>query len=147
MAAAYRKGQEIYSSSYKIVRLDIDHDKSGRDKISAVVKGSGSERYSVSGVYDNEAEELEEMSCQCLAWENYPGLCKHCVAVLLRYMDYGTMMERKPKKEKPSLSAVRRKQQIPVVSAEEPITSSETFWKRRAAKVSKRRGKQISWER
>ena len=87
--------------SYKIVRLDIDHDKSGRDKISALVKGSGSERYSVSGVYDNEAEELEEMSCQCLAWENYPGLCKHCVAVLLRYMDYGTMMERKPKKEKP----------------------------------------------
>ncbi len=116
MAAAYRKGQEIYSSSYKIVRLDIDHDKSGRDKISAVVKGSGSERYSVSGVYDNEAEELEEMSCQCLAWENYPGLCKHCVAVLLRYMDYGTMMERKPKKEKPLLSAVQRKHQIPVVS-------------------------------
>ena len=104
--AAYGKGREIYSNSYKILRMDIDHDKNGCDRISAVVKGSHGEKYAVFGVYDHEEDALEEMNCQCPAWRKYPGLCKHCVAVLLKYLDYGGARRAKKTEKQPYVPPV-----------------------------------------
>lgn len=37
---------------------------------------------------DVEEDCLEDCECECLAFDNYDGLCKHCVAVLLEYISY-----------------------------------------------------------
>lgn len=82
----YARGLEVYRGG-KVMLFDVENDDPF-DVISASVKGSGSNIYHIGFVYDNENEMLEDIDCNCPAFESYSGLCKHCVAVMLEYTDY-----------------------------------------------------------
>ena len=85
-SSVYFKGMEIYR--YGFVEWHTVENFVGFDHIKARVKGSSSNFYKVSIIYDTVVDELENVDCQCLAFQKYGGLCKHCVAVLFEYVDY-----------------------------------------------------------
>ena len=63
------------------------------DEIVASVKGSGRNIYEVDVSIDTENDEVDTCYCECRAYAEYGGLCKHCVAVLLQYNDYENDMD------------------------------------------------------
>ena len=84
--ASYVRGQEVYQSG-KV--LDMSVKKTGAyDDIIASVKGSGRNIYEVDISVERENEEIEFCYCECPAYGEYGGICKHCVAVLMKYNEY-----------------------------------------------------------
>ena len=88
-SAAFSKGEDLYLSN-KIYNfsVEVDEEDDPVDCIEAQVKGSGRNRYDVMLKYDYETGSLEESYCDCPAFYSYSGICKHCVAVALKYLDY-----------------------------------------------------------
>jgi hypothetical protein len=90
-AITYSKGVDIYCSNH-IQKFSVE-EEGDYDYIKALVKGSGRNRYEVSVVYDVVEELIEDIHCECPAFAGYSGICKHCVAVLLEYIDYENRQE------------------------------------------------------
>lgn len=99
--ASYSKGVDIFLSN-RIEEFTVEED-GAFDDIRAVVKGSGRNRYDVDVVYDLENDRMEDISCACPAFSKYSGICKHCVAVMLKYLGHietkRAGMEKEYKKE------------------------------------------------
>lgn len=92
--ASYSRGMELYERE-KV--LDIDIKSTGNfDEIVASVKGSGRNIYEVDFSIDKENEEVDTSYCDCPAYSEYDGLCKHCVAVLLEYNKYLERVKNRP---------------------------------------------------
>lgn len=87
--ASYSRGEDLYLSN-KVYNFSVDMDEEDDDVdyISADVKGSGRKRYEVIIRYDRELDEMMDAYCSCPAFFSYSGICKHCVAVALKYQDY-----------------------------------------------------------
>ena len=83
----YERGKQIYSAGWMIEKFSVGREEN-LDLLEAAVEGSYGSRYFVSGVYDTETDEIVEIQCECPAFWEYDGICKHCVAVLLEYEDY-----------------------------------------------------------
>lgn len=90
-ASAYSRGTDIYESR-RMSGFSVEEDEE-MDIISAQVKGSGRNVYDVDIVYDTQLDVMTEGSCDCPAFYSYEGACKHCVAVLLKYIDYKKRQE------------------------------------------------------
>ena len=91
---SYSRGVELYERE-KV--LDIDIKSTGNfDEIVASVKGSGRNIYEVDFSIDKENEEVDTSYCDCPAYSEYDGLCKHCVAVLLEYNKYLERVKNRP---------------------------------------------------
>lgn len=71
----YTKGVQYYSKG-KVARLDFDAENR---IFSADVMGQ--QRYHVR-IFFNESQHIQSATCQCQAYANYKGACKHIVAVL-----------------------------------------------------------------
>lgn len=56
-------------------------------EISAVVEGSHYNDYNVEITVNETTSEIIDYYCECPAYDTYEGLCKHCVAVLLEYLE------------------------------------------------------------
>lgn len=80
----YNKGVEVYNGG-KVVRFSAEENTDGLIVLEAQVKGSGRNWYEVYLLWDPEWDELVESDCECPAFYEYEGICKHCVAVLLAY--------------------------------------------------------------
>ena len=80
----YNKGVEVYNGG-KVVRFSEEENADGLIVLEAQVKGSGRNWYEVYLLWDPEWDELVEADCECPAFYEYEGICKHCVAVLLAY--------------------------------------------------------------
>lgn len=85
-SASYNKGIGVYESGY--VRNFNIEEFEWTDTVSAKVKGSGYNIYNVKFEYDIDIDEIDNISCECPAFDNYEGICKHCVAVVLKYEEY-----------------------------------------------------------
>lgn len=83
----YARGVEIYNAG-KIRKFQVEEMKNNLWCITAQVKGSSRNVYNVGLVYDSEMNELTDSFCGCPAYYTYDNLCKHCVAVLLQFVDY-----------------------------------------------------------
>lgn len=81
---AYSRGLEIYNKG-KILRFQAEENNREEMVLEALVKGSGQNRYSVYLSWDTVRDEMVEADCECPAFREYEGICKHCVAVLLQY--------------------------------------------------------------
>lgn len=87
--ASYRRGRELYELggvqefSYEIypVKGLPTADITGR------VRGSAGRSYRVTATVDEEYSDVTSCNCECEAFYNYEGLCKHCVALLLTYVN------------------------------------------------------------
>ena len=84
--SAYTKGKNIYESG-RVLDFDVEEEEE-LDHIEATVKGSGRNSYTVLGSYDVDEEQVVEIECECPAYAEYGGICKHCVATLLEYRDW-----------------------------------------------------------
>ena len=85
-SASYSRGTDIYRSD-EVIEFTVE-EADEIDYIVAKVKGSGRNKYNVSAEYDYEFEDVTDIHCDCPAFASYEGYCKHCVAVLLEYIDY-----------------------------------------------------------
>lgn len=82
--AFYYRGLDLYNSN-KVVQMKIEED-GAMEYVSATVKGSGRNFYGVN--FDIEDKKyFNYFYCQCPAFSSYRGMCKHCVAVALDYID------------------------------------------------------------
>ena len=101
-SVSYNRGKKIYEEQ-KVHAFQVQEMKDifgyQLHKITAVVDGSGKNMYCVSVSVDEEMSEIMEDDCDCPAHEQYWGLCKHCVAVLLYYLEW-RKKERKKLEEK-----------------------------------------------
>lgn len=80
----YYRGLELYNRN-RVVEMKIEED-GVMEYVSATVKGSGRNFYDVK--FDIEDREFfNYFYCQCPAFSSYRGMCKHCVAVALEYLD------------------------------------------------------------
>ena len=80
----YVRGERCYYS-HAVARFkyeDIGYDEW---QVYASVKGSGRNTYSVFIHFED--DELDYMDCDCKAYENYEGACKHIVCTLLLYFE------------------------------------------------------------
>lgn len=86
--ATYRRGKEIYETQgvrdfrYEIYAVD----GMPMADISARVRGNTKSSYQVSATVDEEYADVANCNCECEAFNNYEGMCKHCVALLLAYV-------------------------------------------------------------
>lgn len=83
-APTYQKGQQLFQQG-DVWEFDVDED-GDFDDINAVVKGSGRNLYQVEVCLNTAEDEIESIDCECPAFSEYAGICKHCVAVLLEYV-------------------------------------------------------------
>lgn len=87
--AAFRRGKELYERglvqdfSYDIYTVD----GFPMSEINAKVKGTIEDHYDVRIVIDEEFSDISASSCNCEAFFNYEGICKHCVATLFTYVN------------------------------------------------------------
>lgn len=82
----YRRGVEIYEDC-GVLEFQVDSDET-IDRVYTKVKGSGRKRYDVEMAYDVVYDEIIDYYCECPAYMNYDGPCKHCVAMALEYIEY-----------------------------------------------------------
>lgn len=86
----YQRGLDLYRTG---AIHDYDHnsyiDELGDEitEITARVEGSSYNDYAIEITVNESTSEIIDTYCECPAFENYEGLCKHCVAVLLEYLD------------------------------------------------------------
>ena len=87
--AAYRRGKELYERGL-VQEFSYDvYTEDGVPKAELIgrVKGTVEDHYDVRLVIDEEYAEVSESRCNCEAFCNYEGICKHCVAVALAYVN------------------------------------------------------------
>lgn len=85
-ATIYNRGLDIHWND-GVYDFSVEQGD-GTDRIEAQVQGSGRKRYQVSMEYDFLFDEFTDYYCNCPAFFNYSGLCKHCVATALEYIEY-----------------------------------------------------------
>lgn len=89
-STTYQRGMDLYCTD-AILDEDINNyiDEFGDEisEISARVEGSSYNDYAVEITVNESTSEIADTFCECPAFENYEGICKHCVAVLLEYLD------------------------------------------------------------
>ena len=81
----YSRGLDLYRAN-RVQQFSVE--KVGNtDYIRAKVKGSGLNLYGVNAAYNSLTDTISSTDCECPAYSTYSGICKHCVAVLLEYVD------------------------------------------------------------
>ncbi|MDD2979765.1 MAG: DEAD/DEAH box helicase [Hespellia sp.] len=84
----YERGQAIAGTT-AIQNIEIeDYTEDGYSyrTISAQVRGSKRRPYEVEVTIDEDCSEIVDSYCDCPAFYEYGGRCKHCAAVLVRYI-------------------------------------------------------------
>mgnify|MGYP005751142085 CR=1 FL=1 len=85
----FERGEELQRKG-AVRRLGWEKKKEdGFDvvQMDATVCGSGENLYEVNIKVDEDYREILEYECECPAFYSYSGLCKHCVAVLLVWLE------------------------------------------------------------
>ena len=80
--AAYRRGKELYERGL-VQEFSYDvYTEDGVPKAELIgrVKGTVEDHYDVRLVIDEEYAEVSESRCNCEAFCNYEGICKHPVS-------------------------------------------------------------------
>lgn len=104
-SSTYKKGSDLYYAD-KVWDFMVQEEE-GYDFIDAMVKGSGRNIYQVTMDINRETDEMENCECECLAFMEYPVICKHCVAVLLEYTAYQGRRQTEKKKAVRKLEDVK----------------------------------------
>ena len=91
---SYSRGLQIYNRG-KVLRFHMEEAEdvyaAENVVIEADVEGSRRTPYHVYLMWNTVWEDLVESECSCPAFWEYDGICKHCVAALLKYLDEKVM--------------------------------------------------------
>lgn len=83
----FARGQLIYKVK-NVNDFRIENTKEiNKILVKARVKGSNIDDYDTEALINERTGDVEQAECSCLAYSPYAGLCKHCVAMLLEYID------------------------------------------------------------
>lgn len=82
----YLRGEELQING-SVKNIEVEK-KNLQERIYAHVQGSGNLMYPVRIVYSWALDCIDEYVCTCAAYRNYDGMCKHCVAVALEYIEH-----------------------------------------------------------
>lgn len=94
-ASAFQKGKSLLEAggvldfSYEVYQLD----GLPMADVTAKVRGEEQEYYQVSGTVDEEFADVTGCKCQCEDFYNQEGMCKHCVAMLMTYVNRRSPMD------------------------------------------------------
>lgn len=84
---SYQRGNDLFRMGNVKKLTAVPHeDIPAIVMVHAEVLGSGRNSYAVKLQIDEEAGILDDYSCECPAYYNYDGMCKHCVAAGLSYI-------------------------------------------------------------
>ncbi|HKM03306.1 MAG TPA: DEAD/DEAH box helicase [Lachnospiraceae bacterium] len=96
----FDKGEYIQQcgASYMVSQESYFENGIKVTEISASVRGSRGKVYDVTLKIDEQHSDISYCHCGCEAFYNYAGMCKHCVATALEYLDKrdGKYVNRKP---------------------------------------------------
>lgn len=83
----YLRAQKVLAEG-KVSRIRTEESEDGAEAfyIEANVEGSSGENYYVWLRFNLEEDAIEDYECECEAYHNYDGMCKHCGAVALKYL-------------------------------------------------------------
>lgn len=82
--AAYEKGLRLYQmNNVQGIRAELSGDIVYIE--AQVISSARNSTYYVTLEYDFENRKFVDVDCECPAYETYYGLCKHCVALALKY--------------------------------------------------------------
>ena len=81
---SFSRGEEIYRRG-KVIKFEVEKD-GNEETVTADVRGRGGNVYDVLLTVDRESGLLKQSWCDCPAFYSYEGICKHCTAVLLKYI-------------------------------------------------------------
>ncbi len=111
-SAPYTRGNQIYKQG-KILYFYMTKNRDTIE-VTADVQGSCSNQYKVYLKYNEKKDSFEEYSCECEAWQTYPGMCKHCVAAALNafYTDQDEGEAVKPEPEPPKVKAQKTDREL-----------------------------------
>lgn len=82
-ARTFQKGEQLYRQG--AVEKVREIEEMNAMHVSALVWGSNGHSYHTSLEINLEYEEIVDYECECPAFFQYDGLCKHCVALALSY--------------------------------------------------------------
>lgn len=83
-APAYTRGNQVYKRGL-VHELKVEN-QGGLILVNALVEGSYDNEYRVELVYDRMDDDFIEYSCECEAFAQYQGMCKHCVGTALELL-------------------------------------------------------------
>lgn len=83
---AYTRGNQIYKKG--MIRNFHCQNQGSLIEAEALVEGSYDRVYRVELAYDRVEDDFLEYSCECEAYFNYSGMCKHCVGVALKLLEH-----------------------------------------------------------
>ena len=90
-SASYSRGLQLWRSG-SVRKMDVEEKEQipgeTEMEIRAEVLGSTGNFYQVQIAVDEKGGEILSDTCTCPAHEKYWGLCKHCVAVMMEYIDW-----------------------------------------------------------
>ena len=72
----------------------FEEEKEGDVEMAARVEGSHGNTYRTAVGYESAENDFYYYSCDCRAFEEYDGMCKHCLALALaleEYLETGTV--------------------------------------------------------
>ena len=95
--STFERGRTV-AGGKGVLSYDVDEGKfSDIFFLTGVVEGSKGNRYDTYIGFDTQANELVDYGCTCPASQKYRGLCKHSVALALRYFDDTGQLPNTPK--------------------------------------------------
>ena len=81
---SYTRGVEL-NKRKMVYGIKSEYKTEDDVHISGYVEGSYDNEYYVSMYYDEKNEEIYDYQCECPAYHQYKGMCKHCVALALSF--------------------------------------------------------------
>lgn len=120
-SVTYSRGYRIWQEGgvYDLQVEEVDSaDQEADTRVTANVRGSGGNTYRVKIALNDKDGEILSDDCECPAHEKYWGLCKHCVAVALGYMDWRKAIRREREKKAEEEARIRRSQEQGTASGE-----------------------------
>lgn len=83
----FYRGQSIYKAE-RFTDVEEEFDPETQVvSLYTVADGSYGEEYQVTIDYDLEEDRIIDYECECPAYATYPGMCKHCAALGLYWLD------------------------------------------------------------
>ncbi len=82
--STYTKGKNLHSRKV-VYGIRSEYSDTNEVHITGYVEGSYENEYYVSLKYDEAEEEIYDYQCECPAYHQYSGMCKHCVALALEF--------------------------------------------------------------
>lgn len=108
---SFQRGEDIHLYGKNITQFAVEEEMNFEEiyRVTAKVKGSFGEEYSVSAKIDEKYDEIFDVSCECRAFEAYEGICKHSVAVILKYIGNKKLQELQKNKQETEKNRLAKK--------------------------------------